>query len=570
MQHQMETPASELSLMMTQQPSSSGPKVLPPDFWTLLEAYSTFTQCWLPMCEKLQVLKMTYSYPEHGLILSQDMADSGHHAEMWSIFAVGSLHLRSPSAGEVGAKRRFPPNELYETSKVLIPDELGSLDLNHIKALLNLAVFNISISLSSAAWMLIGNAARGLTLLDSKVTGERYRNVVASCFLLDSFLALQLQKRPYFDQNDLSAVGRIEEDGMEEWQPWGGELSLRSADQPRLPTLALSTFNGLIDLVDVLLKTAQQPTARNFLHQMIGRLESWKSSLPSKLEYIRSDSLISPMNPPAVLLQLTYLTTALILVPSQAWLQRILETLYRIREQLTFNKLPPVVICLLQGIKRAVSGLNLNQDTQDRMRNLFMEITQTYSSLETSQHGTGIVPMFASASPTLLRPQSTAFNSSPQASHLQANRELPSQYGSMRGSSSLLDDLLPDMNPNRSGSTIQQLETMPLRPTEQISPAGHMDLVSSGAYNAYMPEDLESFFDELSTLHGAKKQQNQPQFMENLGFSTEVSMDDLLAADASQFLATAPGPGPDNLHPSRTFSLDHPDFPDDSLGYGMS
>jgi len=49
--------------------------------------------------------------------------------------------------------------------------------------------------------------------------------------------------------------------------------------------------------------------------------------------------------------------------------------------------------------------------------------------------------------------------------------------------------------------------------------------------------------------------QNQPQFMENLGFSSEVSMADLLAADPGRFLPTASHFGPDNNEESPQFPL---------------
>jgi len=74
-------------------------------------------------------------------------------------------------------------------------------------------------------------------------------------------------------------------------------------------------------------------------------------------------------------------------------------------------------------------------------------------------------------------------------------------------------------------------------------------------YNALVSGDLGSFLDDFASKHGAKKLQNQPQFMENLGFSSEVSMADLLAADTGRFMPTASNLGVDNSEESPQFPL---------------
>jgi hypothetical protein len=68
------------------------------------------------------------------------------------------------------------------------------------------------------------------------------------------------------------------------------------------------------------------------------------------------------------------------------------------------------------------------------------------------------------------------------------------------------------------------------------------DLMSPAleAYDASVSGDLDSFFDELATLHGAKRLENQPQFMQNLGFAPEISMADLLATQSGQYLSMDP------------------------------
>lgn len=524
-----------------QQPvSPPGLTPLPVDFWKLLETYSLYTQSWLPISEKFDVLKLSYSYPEQGLILNTNMPDSGHHAEMWSIFAVGCLQDSSVTLGNRDDQRVSTSLKLYDIARLLIPDELGRFDLNHIKALLNLAVFNISRSQLSAAWLLVGAASRILVLGEqSDVSNPRRKNVLASCFMLDNLLALHLKQRPYLEKADIAWMGKIEEDGMEEWQPWSGELNLGSTGLSRLPTLALSSFNNLLEIVDILVSTGRQSTARNFLHEMIGRLEVWKSSLPPKLDYIRSDSASTPLTPPAVLLHLTYFVTAFSLVPSQAWLQRTLDLLESLRNQLGFAKSPPIILCLLQSLRRGSTSIALDQVTHIRMQKLFAEFsqtclvaggeifrdTQTTPSAHTAQ-SPGLVQM-RNADMVQMSPQSF----SPQLGDPGRDR-----YPRPSASSSLLNDLLPDMNPNRQEHVMPSLDSRPLNVATNIPNLEPPAFDSHDPYNPFVSGDLESFFDELSSLHGAKKLQNQSQFMENLGFSSEVSMADLLATDPGRFM----------------------------------
>lgn len=90
------------------------------------------------------------------------------------------------------------------------------------------------------------------------------------------------------------------------------------------------------------------------------------------------------------------------------------------------------------------------------------------------------------------------------------------------------------MNPSRP-SQIPQVANFSPNPvdTDLTSPA--LD-----AYDPSISGDLESFFDELASLHGAKKLQNQPQFMQNLGFAPEVSMADLLNTQSGHFMPMNP------------------------------
>jgi hypothetical protein len=502
---------------------SQQPMPLPPECWQLMENYATYTQCWIPISEKLDVLKLSYSYPIEGLVLSPDMPESGNHAEMWSIFALGSCQNLSSSQNARNNSDSPLSRVLYITAQSLIPSARGQFQLGHVKALLNLALFNLQGSLHNAAWILVGAASRILSTVEesSRTSSPRYKHVVASCYLLDNLLALMLDRRPYLDRSDLARVGTIEEDGLEEWQPWAGELQIGTGHQSRLPILALSTFNRLLDIIGILVP------AENGRNERTKQLSDWKSTLSPKFDYVRSDATTIPLTSPAVLLQLTHFATALALSPSQNWLQRIMEMLNMCQAQLESTKLPPVTICLLESIRRSSKSLPLDQATQAEINDVVAKFTAA------SVPGRNHDPRQAATSAAVSTYVQEQF---PQAGTFPPRFDvpMPARNQQLQNSASLLEDLHPNLHPDHQAQMPQSTTFSPsLLEADLMSPA--LD-----SYDPSVSGDLDSFFDELATLHGAKKLENQPQFMQNLGFAPEISMADLLATESNQYLSMDP------------------------------
>ncbi|KAH8728528.1 hypothetical protein GQ44DRAFT_702429 [Phaeosphaeriaceae sp. PMI808] len=465
-------------------------------------------------------------------MLSAEMLDSGHHAEMWSIFALGSCQVNSSRLSQEHHDAASP-RLLYNTARSLIPNELGKYQLGHVKACLNLALFNLQGLFYNAAWTLVGAASRMLSTIDNSThdsTG-RFRHVVASCCLLDNFLCLLLNRRPYLDTFDLQRAGKIEEDGLEEWQPWDGELATATAHQSRLPTLALSSFNNLSEIVDILLTTVRQPSTSPPTYNTITRLKDWKSSLSPKFDYIQADCVLIPLTPPAVLLQLTHFATALALSPSHARLQKFLELMEACQERLQSSKLPPVLICLLESVRRSSKILPLDQAMQGRINTMITDFNTAHRDLfsesiqaevnDSTNHNTRNTFTHSGPAQVPLQPLPSRFSVSTSTRHHQSPNP-----------SSLLEDLLPDMNPGQKGHVPPNFSPSAVD-TNFTSPTNDM-------YDPSVSGELDSFFDELASLHGAKKLQNQSQFMENLGFAPEISMADLLATQSGQYMPLDP------------------------------
>jgi len=507
---------------------------LPSNCWQLLEAYSTYTQCWLPISEKLDILKLSYSYPSNGLYLSPSMPDSASHAEMWSIMTLSSCqNIIGNDSGR--DDHSMNTTHMYNTTKKLMPTELGKFQLGHAKALLNLALVNLRSSLYDAAWILVGAASRITSILEesARSPGSRYVHVVASCYVLDNLLALSMNRRPYVNRSDIERAGRVEEDGLEEWQPWVGELDAAVGRTSRLPTLALSSFNRLVDLVGILAVSGRSPDIRN---DAARQLSEWKASLSPQLDFVKTDATSIPLTPPAVLLQLTHFATILRCAPSRAYLEKTLGMLEMCQKQIRPNKLPSIIPCLLHCVTQSTESLPLEQAMQARIHRIMENFTMTvHRAPELSRN----IPTQSNHTHSGNHHSYTGpSQAATRAFQQEIEQSLPPQQRQQRHPSSLMEDLLPEMNSN------QQLGTTNFSPnpisTDFTSPA--LD-----ANDPSISGDLESFFDELASLHGAKKLQNQPQFMQNLGFAPEVSMADLLATQSGQFMP---------MH-STTFDTEH-------------
>jgi hypothetical protein len=149
----------------------------------------------------------------------------------------------------------------------------------------------------SRAWSLIGQAVRAAIDLqdrpgdfssNSAKSRSRSKHVFLGCFVLDTLISARLKRRPHLRSDDIDNVGLVEEDGLEEWDPWTDCLNVRrgSSGSSRVPASILSTFNRLIQVLKPLNDAACMPTGGN--HQqantaLLEKLQLWSQSQPGSL-----------------------------------------------------------------------------------------------------------------------------------------------------------------------------------------------------------------------------------------------------------------------------------------------
>jgi hypothetical protein len=415
----------------------------------------------------------------------------------------------------------------------LIPLEKDAFELGHVKALLILALFNLSQSASEAAWMVVSHATRIIVTLkqDECSHTSRFKHVFAGCFLLDILTSVQLRRRPYLQTIDVEQIGRVSEDGLEEWQPWAGCIDSGARNTSRTPVFSLSTFNKLVQIAGVLEFMDSRNSALS-LQEATGQIETWRASLPPTFDYIRSERVATPSTPPALLLQLTYHCSSLVLFTSQSWIHRILEILEHFRNVLGLIAMPPVLHCLVKIVQSSQGFESSDQGLQGRFKSMQSEFTQAWTpalhSGSQAPIGSHSKRSFGSANAQIPR--------TPESIQIPYNQPFipitdSSTHTQRVTNTNLLDDLLPDMNPTPMG--FQNALVIPNFETPHLEQGFNQPLLYHRNSNA--SRDLENFFDELASLDGAERVDNQPQFMQNLGFAPDANMADLLTAEFGQF-----------------------------------
>lgn len=479
---------------LQQYPTKSTRLFIPLDSWRLMETYFTYT-CWFPISEKHDLMKLSYSYPPEGLTLSPTSPGSGPHAELWSVLALASVHetnIQYPAAAA--------PARLYATARSLIPDESGVFDLRHVKALLNLAIFNIAHALMEPAWLIVAYASRILQSMsqNTPVIEPRFKHTLYGCFILDSILALQLDRRPYFRLQEIKEQGAIDDNGLDEWQPWEGGSRLATS---RTPVLALSTFNSWPDILDLLI------TERCSAQDRLSLLKAWESCLPPKLAHVCATSPPASLTPTTVLLRLTYLCAAVEFTSSHTWLLRAVNLLEQAQIELGWKILPPVLRCLLAYLKTRCATLSSSHEVNSRLRSLGVAMDAAWPPVQAqrTEHIAIARPPYVDAAEVATL---TPTKSSTRQTLLRSNTHT---------------------GPSTSSPTAPEAHSLVFLPPHEDRARDASGSQPGEAQLQELPSDLESFFDELAFLDTVNHPDTQPLFMQNLGFAPDADMTELFS-----------------------------------------
>lgn len=260
---------------------------LPSEAWHLLDVYFSYTHSWLPIIEKHDLLRTSYQYSQNRNNIPTSGYGSGDHAALWAAIAYAKFQHRAinniPHAQGPVAEMVWTAERMYSQARSLIPNEDGIFELGHVQALLILALTNMGLGHLSRAWFLIGQAVRVAAFLGldrpsddilKAFSKSRTKHVFLGCFVLDTIIAARLGHRPHLRTDDVDIVGLIDEDGLEEWDPWMDCLTVRRGSTgSRGPASVLSTFNRLVQVLQILNEAACLPDNSKRLQLSTGLLE---------------------------------------------------------------------------------------------------------------------------------------------------------------------------------------------------------------------------------------------------------------------------------------------------------
>jgi hypothetical protein len=275
---------------------------LPSCMGHLIDVYFSYTHSWFPILEKHRILRAAYQY-------SHQESD-GEHSDLslvllWAIAAI-TCHQVSKSDERSKICELYTTSEFvsicYDRTKGLIPPEEGSFHIEHVQALLILVLLNIGHGEWSTAWFLTGKATRiaissGLgdhwRSADLLSTGQRYSprplHVFWGCFVLDTITSSKMRRIPHLRTEDLKGIPLLNEDGIEEWDPWSDCLRIFPEMKPNLPVFSLSTFNQLIGLLKILnsqiTRDIQDTTGASLGWETIKSLMAWNETQSSQLKF---------------------------------------------------------------------------------------------------------------------------------------------------------------------------------------------------------------------------------------------------------------------------------------------
>ncbi|KAH7084139.1 hypothetical protein FB567DRAFT_76034 [Paraphoma chrysanthemicola] len=275
----------------------------------LLDIYFYTTHCWLPMCQKHELLRTAFVTTSASTNQTAEAPVSpGERTFLTAILSYATFlndpeHTRTTASETSTIVERAVASR--DSIKILFPNDLESYEIGHVRALLILTLIDIACGNQDQAWISIGSAIFHVTVLvkpylrqerPTKDLDEGIRRTLLCCMSLDCLVAAWIGLRPYFTRSDIVSIGPLLTDGLEEWEPWRcHEPSIVVASNFQSPSRSLSIFNEVVDLVSVLndmLRASDGVLTRSCSQTSHETTSDWLQRIPST-----SVPVEAPLNP---------------------------------------------------------------------------------------------------------------------------------------------------------------------------------------------------------------------------------------------------------------------------------
>lgn len=252
---------------------------IPIDAWSLLDTHNRYTNSWLPIVPKTEVVRIMSVYKDDSVCTLADMA------LMWAVLALSSsAHYKAASAGELHLSRSY-----YNRALSLISFDNAMGYINFVPALVLLAMLDMSENKWETASMLVGNAVRAGLMTrqdDTPRRPSRYSLFILSAFAMDTLIAARMRIVPHLRSKDVRPLLEFDTQGPEEWEQCPGEQQ---------PLRSLSIFKEYVKLLMILNDCIyeSQLSSRGFAPRVSSDLETWLFGLPKHCKF---DSTTASLN----------------------------------------------------------------------------------------------------------------------------------------------------------------------------------------------------------------------------------------------------------------------------------
>lgn len=257
----------------------------PPYASQLLQLFLSHTQSWLPIIERHIMLKTSFQCQR-----KSSLAQHGDLAALQGIYAYASAtlnHLLTDKENSQHAQKHS--NTFYAQAYSMLPiDSDQPVEIGHVQCALLLSLTRLGTGIFKASWRLAKVAIHLLKEMahqhGNNIDEDALSRVWLGCFVVDTISSSCLEHKPSMHFDDVVKWCQIDENGVEEWQPWQPFGLSRNHDSHRkttleIPTHSVSLLMLQVKLLRILNRSLHHPSAGGIM--TINDLEVWHHELTS-------------------------------------------------------------------------------------------------------------------------------------------------------------------------------------------------------------------------------------------------------------------------------------------------